>query len=371
MAEMIISQDFGGNGVSARLCDEQAGATLYTTYFDLVFATCYGILRDREEAAEATQETFMRALRTLDSLPEDPRAWLKVVARNHCLDLLRRRRRKGEMPADYKLTTGPSSDPELTAIGRSLVNEIFSGLQPRERTALWYAVVQDLPLGEMASRMEISYPAAAQLLHRARRRAAALMRETVAILFGPQLLRIANAWQRRPRLQPGQASELAHAAVMPAALVVISAAAVLVGAQPAQGDSSPRGQGPAPALAARTVAPAAPAASQANAGGASASSSASTTAPGTAALPVAVPSAAAAAPSGPATAPPVSLPAVSLPAVSLPPVSLPPVTTQPLPVVNPTALPVPVNLPATVTVPAVTPLPPVTIPVPSLPPTLR
>ena len=82
MAEMIISQERGGDGVAARLCDEQAGATLYTTYFDLVFATCYGILRDREEAAEATQETFMRALRTLESLPEDPRAWLKVVARN-------------------------------------------------------------------------------------------------------------------------------------------------------------------------------------------------------------------------------------------------------------------------------------------------
>ena len=370
MAEMIISQERGGDGVAARLCDEQAGATLYTTYFDLVFATCYGILRDREEAAEATQETFMRALRTLESLPEDPRAWLKVVARNHCLDLLRRRRRKGEMPAEYKLTTGPASDPELTAIGRSIVNEIFSGLQPRERTALWYAVVQDLPLGEMASRMEISYPAAAQLLHRARRRAAALMRETVAILFGPQLLRIANAWQRRPRLQPGQASELAHAAVMPAALIVMSAAAVFIAAQPAQGDSAARGQIPAPALAARTVAPVAPAASQANAAVVPPSSSSNTATSTPPALPVAVPSAAGAVPSGPAAAPSVSLPPVSLPAVTVPPVSLPTVTTQPLPVVNPTALPVPVDLPPTVTVPAVT-LPPVPVPVPSLPPALR
>src|SRR5438105_15371501 len=122
MAEMIISQERGGDGVAARLCDEQAGATLYTTYFDLVFATCYGILRDREEAAEATQETFMRALRTLESLPEDPRACLKVVARNHSLALLRRRRRRGRIPPEYRLTPGPASAPELTATGRSTVN---------------------------------------------------------------------------------------------------------------------------------------------------------------------------------------------------------------------------------------------------------
>src|SRR5262245_7603300 len=59
----------------------------------MVFGLCVRLLRDQEEARDAAQETFMRAYASLAGFdPEHPFApWLLRIARNHCIDLLRRR----------------------------------------------------------------------------------------------------------------------------------------------------------------------------------------------------------------------------------------------------------------------------------------
>src|SRR2546423_12394588 len=70
---------------------------LYQAHFDAVLRVCARVMRNADDAADAAQEVFLIAL---DSLrPEAPaaqaRSWLLTVARNHCLDLLRRRKRLG------------------------------------------------------------------------------------------------------------------------------------------------------------------------------------------------------------------------------------------------------------------------------------
>src|SRR5437879_5220597 len=76
---------------------QQSLADLYRANFAAVFRLCASILRNSEDGADAAHETFLIAARSMqpDASPKVARSWLLTVARNHCLDVLRRRKRQG------------------------------------------------------------------------------------------------------------------------------------------------------------------------------------------------------------------------------------------------------------------------------------
>src|SRR5690606_32928718 len=74
--------------------DPSAFAQLVSRYQDRVFRLCFRILRHRQDAEDATQETFTRMARHLSGWdsgrPIEP--WLLAIAGNRCRTLLSRRR---------------------------------------------------------------------------------------------------------------------------------------------------------------------------------------------------------------------------------------------------------------------------------------
>ncbi len=70
-------------------------------HYDHVFAVCYGILVNVHDAEDATQETMLRGLAKAAHrmTPEQLRPWIIRVARNLCIDRLRKRKRR-EPPAE-------------------------------------------------------------------------------------------------------------------------------------------------------------------------------------------------------------------------------------------------------------------------------
>ena len=73
--------------------DRSAFARIVELRKRAVFRLCLRLLRDREEARDAAQETFVRAWGAIGTYdPAQPFApWLLRIARNHCIDLVRRR----------------------------------------------------------------------------------------------------------------------------------------------------------------------------------------------------------------------------------------------------------------------------------------
>jgi RNA polymerase sigma-70 factor (ECF subfamily) len=160
-------------------------ANLYEANFVTVFSACRRVLHDPEEAADAAHEVFLRAV---DSLPDRPaaaaaRPWLITVARNHCLDLLRRRKRLGRAVLLLGASAHPEMDVERAVVDRRVVEEVLQQLGLRERQALWQSSVERRPVADIAGYLGVSYMAAAQLLHRARRRAV-LVAAKLAAIFG-------------------------------------------------------------------------------------------------------------------------------------------------------------------------------------------
>ena len=70
----------------------------YERRADMVYRLCYCYLKNPADAEDAVQETFLKLLRTYRtfSSPEHEKAWLIVVAKNICMDMLRRKSRQGE-----------------------------------------------------------------------------------------------------------------------------------------------------------------------------------------------------------------------------------------------------------------------------------
>jgi RNA polymerase sigma factor (sigma-70 family) len=64
---------------------------LYRRHAPSVYGRCRYLLRDVEEARDATQEVFARVLRALPQFraASSPTTWLMQIATNHCLNLLR------------------------------------------------------------------------------------------------------------------------------------------------------------------------------------------------------------------------------------------------------------------------------------------
>jgi RNA polymerase sigma-70 factor (ECF subfamily) len=128
-----------------------------------VYNLCLRILGDAEEAADASQDTFLAALRKLSTFRGDAAftTWLHRVAVNACYDSLRKKRRRPLLQLVTDEAEGrsePATPAPDHAEGVVLSVDVARALRevPEEfRVALVLADVQDLPYEEIATVLEI------------------------------------------------------------------------------------------------------------------------------------------------------------------------------------------------------------------------
>ncbi|MFP4512565.1 MAG: RNA polymerase sigma factor [Acidimicrobiales bacterium] len=174
-----MNEDDAELAVAAAAGDRDALAGIYDRYADRIHDFCTSMLRDADEAADVTSETFLRAFERLGQLrePAKLKSWLFAVARHEALARIRARQRTspteevGEVPA-------PDAEAELTSVERSadeeelqtLVWEAADGLNERDRTVLELHVRQGLVGQELADAIGDTENGANVALHRTRTR---------------------------------------------------------------------------------------------------------------------------------------------------------------------------------------------------------
>ena len=94
----------------------------------MVYGVCRLLLHDREEAEDATQQTFLSAYRSLlgGTVPREPAAWLGTIARNEC-----RARMRARTTAPLALVSDaadPADDLEHQARRRAEVTALVEAL---------------------------------------------------------------------------------------------------------------------------------------------------------------------------------------------------------------------------------------------------
>jgi RNA polymerase sigma-70 factor (ECF subfamily) len=153
------------------------------------------MLGSRDDADDAVQEAWLRLSRTGGDGIDDLRAWLTTVTSRVCLDMLRTRRVRREVPVEIDLDdllTGsagsdgpdraPTPEDELLlaeSVGLAL-HIVMDSLTPVERVAFVLHDIFDLPFAQIAGVLGRSPDAAKMLASRARRRVRVVSRQAGA-----------------------------------------------------------------------------------------------------------------------------------------------------------------------------------------------
>ena len=146
---------------------------LYAEHSRLVYGVCRMLLRDPDEAEDATQQVFLSAYKNLltGTQVRDPAAWLGTIARNAC----RRRataRMREPLAVDEQITlVSPAADEQ--ASGREQAAALYAelaALPEKQREAVVLRDFYGLRYDEVAKALGTSRPAVEALLFRGRRR---------------------------------------------------------------------------------------------------------------------------------------------------------------------------------------------------------
>lgn len=147
----------------AALGDRDAFASLYDATSAKLFGISLRVLGHRGEAEDALQEIYVKIWRNADSYRSNglsPITWLATVARNHCIDRIRKRRAeagRSEMPAD-DLLADLAPGPEDSAVARGEARAIaacLGELEERRSEAVRRAYLEGETYAELATRFDV------------------------------------------------------------------------------------------------------------------------------------------------------------------------------------------------------------------------
>ena len=147
----------------AAIGDREAFLRLYDATSGKLFGLSLRVLGNRPEAEDALQDIYVKIWRNADRYRANglsPITWMATVARNHCIDLLRKRRAEGAraaMPAD-DLLADAAPGPEAAAVARGEARAIvdcLSELEARRSEAVRRAYLEGESYADLAARFDV------------------------------------------------------------------------------------------------------------------------------------------------------------------------------------------------------------------------
>jgi RNA polymerase sigma-70 factor, ECF subfamily len=167
--------------------DDQAFREMVERYNARIYSLSYGVLRNREDAEEATQDAFLTLYRKIDTFDESKKffSWFYRVALNAAYSRARRRRpaaatvplddfaprlsdRRLGTTAEYLAWVEGTEDEVIARDLADRAEAFIDELPPPYRDAIWMVDVEEMKPSDVAEILEISMPALKSRLHRAR-----------------------------------------------------------------------------------------------------------------------------------------------------------------------------------------------------------
>lgn len=92
--------------------NQQAFKVFYNSYYKLVFYQAYSILNNKEDAEDASQNTFIKFIKNIESINLDAslKSIITHLAKNEAIDIYRKNQRKKEVCDDTLLVNASSLD---------------------------------------------------------------------------------------------------------------------------------------------------------------------------------------------------------------------------------------------------------------------
>lgn len=151
-------------------------ADLYTKYGATVLGRCRYLLHDGEAAKDATQEVFVKVMRSLDTFRSEasPVTWILKIATNHCLNVIASNRAKWRDTVKRQAEL----EEELAAQGESslerarMVRGLLDKLDEETQAVAIHYWVDEMTQEEIGALLGRSLPTIRKRLEKFRRVAA-------------------------------------------------------------------------------------------------------------------------------------------------------------------------------------------------------
>lgn len=156
--------------------DETAFRKLVDDYRNMVFRTCFGIVRNADDADDLAQEVFIEVFNSIATFRADSKVstWLYRIAINKSLNFIRSQKRKRFFQS-IGLTSTPdvpeqtnSSDLIENDQRKQILDAAIQALPENQRTAFVLHKIEDLSYKEIAEIMNLSLSSIESLLFRAK-----------------------------------------------------------------------------------------------------------------------------------------------------------------------------------------------------------
>ena len=146
-----------------------ASATLITQFRDRVFGLCFRMLGQREDAEDATQETFIRVMNNLHRWDPERKfePWLFTIAGNRCRTRLQKRNRRKEIQLSEEMDVACNKN-HATGLSEEIQNAVVR-LNGEHRQAFELFHKSQCSYLEIATRMKAPVGTIKTWVHRARR----------------------------------------------------------------------------------------------------------------------------------------------------------------------------------------------------------
>jgi RNA polymerase sigma-70 factor (ECF subfamily) len=157
--------------------------SLVDTYQNKVFQTCYGFLRNKEDAEDISQEVFIEVYNSIEKFRNDSKisTWIYRISINKSLNFLRRQKqnkfirtfellfdsKKQNYQNDQKSSETANSRLETKELG-DLLQKAIDTLSTNQKIAFTLNKYDDLNYQQISEVMDISISSVESLLHRAK-----------------------------------------------------------------------------------------------------------------------------------------------------------------------------------------------------------
>ncbi len=217
---------------AVRRGEDGAFEQLFSRYRRRIWSYVSGIIGDADRAEDVTQEVFISVLRRMRAT-ERPivfKPWVYQIAKNACIDELRRTRRSHEVSFDQERGSEGETDdlfssapgPDVAVESKQQLEDLraaFRGVSDVHHRILVLRELEGLSYSEIGERLGMSRPVVESTLFRARRRLAEEYEELISGRRCERTRSVIDAWDGRTlrRLGVRETRQLArHLAALPA-----------------------------------------------------------------------------------------------------------------------------------------------------------
>lgn len=143
---------------------------IYEQYFEKIYKTIFYIVRDRELAKDATQETFIKAFKSIKSLknPTKIESWIISIATRTAIDFYNKRKKRNQIVQSYKEKMTLTPEMENQDFGD--FDQYLNDITPEQKQVLALKYFDNLSEKEIASRLKIKLGTVKSRLSRAKKK---------------------------------------------------------------------------------------------------------------------------------------------------------------------------------------------------------